>query len=249
MTRARRVLLTGATGYVGGRLLAALEAEGRQLRCMVRRPEYLLPRVAAGTEVVAGDVFDPASLEAALAGVDTAYYLVHSMEAEGSFEDADRRGASNFARAARARGVRRIIYLGGLGGGAGLSSHLDSRQEVGGILAESGVVTIELRAAIILGSGSVSFEMIRALVEALPIMITPRWVATRTQPIGIEDVITYLTEALDLPSQASAIFEIGGPDQVSYGELMREYARQRRLRRWLIPVPVLTPRLSSLWLG
>ena len=249
MTDQRLVLLTGATGYVGGRLLSALEAEGRRLRCMVRRPEYLRPKAAPGTEVVAGDVLDPASLAAALAGVDTAYYLVHSMEGEGSFADADRAGADNFARAARAAAVRRIIYLGGLGQGESLSTHLGSRHEVGRILRDSGVPTLEFRASIILGSGSASFEMIRGLVETLPVMVTPRWVATRTQPIGIEDVIAYLREALDLPGAESAVIEIGGPDQVSYGDLMREYARQRGLRRAFIPVPVLTPRLSSLWLG
>ncbi len=244
-----RILLAGATGYVGGRLLEALEQEGRTVRCLARRPEQLRARVRPGTEVVAGDVQDPASLAAALAGVDCAVYLVHSMESAGSFEEADRIGARNFAAAARAAGVRRLIYLGGLGGGDDLSSHLHSRHEVGRILRESGVPTIELRAAIILGSGSASFEMIRALVETLPVMITPRWVATPTQPIGIEDVIAYLREALDLPGEESAVYEIGGPDRVSYGELMREYARQRGLRRSFISVPVLTPRLSSLWLG
>ncbi len=245
----RLILLTGATGYVGGRLLEALEAEGRRVRCTARRPEYLRPRVKPGTEVVHGDVLEPASLAAALAGVDTAYYLVHSMDSTESFAEADRTGAENFAQAARAAGVRRIVYLGGLGGGDDLSSHLDSRQEVGRILRESGVPTIELRASIVLGSGSLSFEMIRALVETLPVMITPRWVATPTQPIGIEDVVAYLRGSLDLPGSESAVYEIGGPDRVSYGELMREYARQRGLRRWFISVPVLTPRLSSLWLG
>jgi len=245
----RLILLTGATGYVGGRLLEALEREGRAVRCMARRPEYLRPRVSPGTDVVPGDVLDPASLATALAGVDTAFYLVHSMESTEAFADLDRTGALNFARAARAAGVRRMIYLGGLGGGDELSSHLDSRQEVGRILRESGVPTIELRASIILGSGSVSFEMIRALVETLPVMITPRWVATPTQPIGIEDVIAYLQEALEHPVDGSVVYEIGGPDRVSYGELMREYARQRGLRRAFISVPVLTPRLSSLWLG
>jgi uncharacterized protein YbjT (DUF2867 family) len=249
VTDPRLVLLTGATGYVGGRLLSALQAEGRRLRCMVRHPEFLRPRVAPGTDVVAGDVLDPASLAAALAGVDTAYYLVHSMAGEGSFAAADRAGAENFARAARAAGIRRIIYLGGLGQGESLSTHLGSRHEVGRILRDIGVPTLEFRASIILGSGSASFEMIRGLVETLPVMVTPRWVATRTQPIGIEDVIAYLTEALNLPGAESAVFEIGGPDQVSYGDLMREYARQRGLRRAFIPVPVLTPRLSSLWLG
>lgn len=249
MTVKPLVLLTGATGYVGGRLLAALEARGRRLRCVVRRPEHLRARVAPTTEVVAGDVSDPASLATALAGVDTAYYLVHSMDSTESFGAADRAGARNFALAARAAGIRRIVYLGGLGQGAELSTHLDSRQEVGRILRDEGVATIEFRAAIILGSGSLSFEMIRSLVETLPVMITPRWVATLTQPIGIEDVIAYLVEALDLARDGSGVFEIGGPDRASYGDLMREYARQRGLRRRFISVPVLTPRLSSLWLG
>ncbi len=244
-----RILLTGATGYVGGRLLASLEAGGRPLRCLARRPGHLQGRVGPATEVAAGDVFDPASLAAALTGVDTAYYLVHSMESAGGFAAADREGAGNFARAARNAGVRRIIYLGGLGHGDALSTHLESRQEVGRILRDEGVPTLEFRAAVILGSGSLSFEMIRALVETLPVMITPRWVATLTQPIGIEDVIAYLAEAIDAPIGGSRVFEIGGPDRVSYGDLMREYARQRGLRRRFISVPVLSPRLSSLWLG
>jgi uncharacterized protein YbjT (DUF2867 family) len=243
------ILLTGATGYVGGRLLAALEGEGRRVRCLARRPEYLRHRAAPSTELVAGDVLDPASLVPAFAGVDTAYYLVHSMASSDAFEHADRTAARNFAHAAREAGVRRIIYLGGLGEGDELSPHLESRQQVGRLLRESGVQTIELRSSIILGSGSVSFEMIRALVETLPVMITPSWVKTKTQPMAIEDVIAYLRESLDLPLAESAIFEIGGPDRVSYEELMREYARQRNLRRLLIPVPVLTPRLSGLWLG
>ncbi|MDH4348002.1 MAG: SDR family oxidoreductase [Gemmatimonadota bacterium] len=244
----RRILLTGATGYVGGRLLAALEREGRIVRCLARRPEFLRQRAAASTEVVAGDVLDPGTLPAALQNVDTAFYLVHSMGSSESFEDADRTAAENFARAARDAGVRRVIYLGGLGQGGDLSPHLVSRQQVGQILRQSGVPTVELRASIILGSGSVSFDMIRSLVETLPVMITPSWVATPTQPIGIEDVIAYLREAIDLPPAGNAVFEIGGPDRVSYGDLMREYARQRGLRRLLIPVPLLTPRLSSLWL-
>ncbi|HEY6948282.1 MAG TPA: SDR family oxidoreductase [Gemmatimonadales bacterium] len=243
------ILLTGATGYVGGRLLRALEAEGRPVRCLARRPEHLRQRVGPATEVVAGDLLDPNSLSPALAGVHTAFYLVHSMGTGGSYAAEDRAAAGNFAAAARAAGVRRIVYLGGLGHGDRLSAHLASRQEVGRILRESGVPTIEFRAAIVLGSGSLSFEMIRALVETLPVMITPRWVATPTQPIGIEDLIAYLVEAVDLVWEGSAVFEIGGPDRVSYGDLMREYARQRGLRRAFITVPVLTPRLSSLWLG
>ena len=245
----RLILLTGATGYIGGRLLKALEAQGHRLRCLARRPEFLQQRVVESTQVVKGDLLDVTSLAPALAGVDSAYYLVHSMGSGGAFEEEDRRAAKSFADAAREAGVRRIIYLGGLGKGEKLSRHLASRQEVGRILRESGVPTIEFRASIIIGSGSLSFEMIRALVDRLPVMITPRWVRISAQPIAIEDVIAYLTAALDVEVDGGAIFEIGGADRVSYGDIMLEYARQRGLRRLMVPVPVLSPRLSSLWLG
>jgi uncharacterized protein YbjT (DUF2867 family) len=245
-----RVLLTGATGYVGGRLLRRLEERGCPVRCLVRRPEFLQSLVGPQTELVRGDVLDAASLKPALRGVDVAYYLVHSMGSAGNFEQEDRQAARNFAEAAREAGVRRIVYLGGLGEDVDeLSPHLRSRHEVGEVLRASGVPVIEFRASIVIGSGSLSFEMIRALVERLPVMITPRWVSVRAQPIGIEDVLAYLSAAVDLELTGNQIFEIGGPDQVSYAELMREYARQRGLQRWMIPVPVLTPRLSSLWLG
>jgi uncharacterized protein YbjT (DUF2867 family) len=243
------ILLTGATGYVGGRLLHRLEAEGRPVRCLVRRPEEFRGRAAPTTEVVGGDVADPAALEVALSGVTAAYYLVHSMGARADFEERDRLAAQAFARAAAAAGVKRIVYLGGLGDAeTDLSAHLRSRHEVGRLLAASGVPTIELRASIVIGSGSLSFELIRSLVERLPAMVTPRWVDVLAQPIGIEDVLAYLRAALDIPLAASRIYEIGGPDRVSYGELMREYARQRGLQRVMLPVPVLTPHLSSLWL-
>ncbi len=245
----RLILLTGATGYVGGRLLKTLDTRGHRLRCLARRPDFLRPRVGGSTEVVKGDLLDPTSLGPAMAGVDSAYYLVHSMGSTGGFEEEDRRAAKIFARAAREAGVRRIIYLGGLGRGGKLSRHLASRQEVGRILRDSGVPTIEFRASIIIGSGSVSFEMIRALVDRLPVMITPRWVRISAQPIAIEDVIAYLMAALDLEVDGSAIFEIGGADRVSYGDIMLEYAHQRGLRRLMIPVPILSPWLSSLWLG
>ncbi|HEY7482467.1 MAG TPA: DUF2867 domain-containing protein [Gemmatimonadales bacterium] len=249
MTRGDLTLLTGASGYVGGRLRRALEADGRSLRCMARRPEYLRSKVAAGTEVVAGDVSDPGSLPRALAGVDTAYYLIHSMASSRDYAARDRAGAEAFAAAARAAGTRRIIYLGGLGQGDGLSRHLASRQEVGRVLRQCGIPTIEFRASIVIGSGSLSFELIRALVERLPAMITPSWVDTPTQPIGIEDLVAYLVAALDLPLSESAVYEIGGPDRVSYGDLMREYGRLRGLERIMVPVPLLTPRLSGLWLA
>lgn len=243
------ILLTGATGYVGGRLLDALEADGRRVRCLSRRPASLEAHASAGTELVAGDVLEPATLPPAMEGAHTAYYLIHSMGATGAFAEKDRRAAENFGEAARAAGVKRIVYLGGLGHGDELSPHLESRQEVGRVLRGSGVPTLELRASIILGSGSASFEIVRSLVEKLPVMVTPRWVDTEAQPIGIEDVVAYLVEAADVPLDAGEVVEIGGPDRVSYGGIMREYARQRGLRRLMVRVPFLTPRLSSLWLG
>jgi uncharacterized protein YbjT (DUF2867 family) len=244
------VLLTGASGYVGGRLLRGLVAAGHRVRCLARRPEYLAARVAPPTTVVQGDCLDPATLPAALAGVHTAYYLVHSMGSGGDFEAQDRTAADQFARAARAAGVRRIVYLGGLASGdGGLSPHLRSRLETGARLGATGVPVVELRASIILGSGSLSYELIRALVERLPVMICPRWVYTPAQPIAIEDVIAYLVAAPLLPADADGVYEIGGADRTSYAGIMREYAHQRGLRRALIAMPVLTPWLSSLWLG
>jgi uncharacterized protein YbjT (DUF2867 family) len=252
MARARpgRILLTGATGYVGGRLLAQLVSRGHQVRCLARNPAHLSPRAPPGVEVVRGDVTDRDSLTAAFSGIDTAYYLVHSLGDASGFEAREHEGAVNFGRAARAAGVRRLIYLGGLGDDrSDLSPHLRSRQEVGRILRESGVPTIELRASIVIGSGSLSFEMVRALTEHLPVMITPRWVSVLAQPIGIQDLIAYLLEALEIPLDESIVVEIGGADQLSYLAMMQEYARQRGLRRLMIRVPLLTPRLSSLWLG
>jgi uncharacterized protein YbjT (DUF2867 family) len=249
MDKSNLIFIAGATGYIGGRLLTVLETKGYRVRCLARQPEYLRPRIGSGTQVVPGDVFAPETLDAALSGVDQAYYLVHSMGSGDSFEERDRIGARNFAASARRAGVRRIIYLGGLGGGDALSSHLRSRQEIGNILRESGVPVIELRASIVIGSGSLSFEMIRALVERLPVMITPRWVSVTAQPIAVRDVLDYLVSALELPMPASRIFEIGGKDRVSYRDIMAEYARQRGLRRIMISVPVITPRLSSLWLA
>jgi uncharacterized protein YbjT (DUF2867 family) len=244
-----RILLTGATGYIGGRLLRRLEEGGHAVRCLARQPA----RVAATrptTEVVAGDCLDEASLDLALAAVESAYYLVHSMAAGADFAALDRRAADNFGRAAARAGVRRIIYLGGLVDDTGaLSAHLRSRAETGDVLRAGGVPVIEFRASVVIGAGSLSFQMIQALVERLPVMVCPRWVATPTQPIAIDDVLAYLVAALDLPDVGSRVFEIGGPEVVSYGDMMREYARIRGLRRLLLPVPVLTPRLSGLWLA
>jgi uncharacterized protein YbjT (DUF2867 family) len=244
------ILLTGATGYIGGRLLRLLEKEELPVRCLARRPELLDGRVGPKTELVAGDVLDSDSLQRAMEGVHAAYYLVHSMRAARDFEIVDRRAATLFGTCAKRQGVQRIVYLGGLGDNDGsLSPHLRSRQEVGEILRQSGVCIVEFRASIVIGSGSLSFEMLRALVERLPVMITPKWVSIRSQPIAVGDVLEYLRAGLHVPADESIIYEIGGPDQVSYGDLMREYARQRGIRRLMIPVPVLTPRLSSLWLG
>jgi uncharacterized protein YbjT (DUF2867 family) len=243
------ILITGATGYVGGRLREALEARGLPVRCLARRPEYLATRVAPRTEVVAGDCLRPETLDAALQGVETAFYLVHSMGSAGNFEDEDRAAALNFGAAAARAGVRRIVYLGGLGDSSReLSRHLRSRQETGAWLRKGGVPVIELRASVILGSGSLSFELIRNLVERLPVMLCPTWVRVLAQPIAIEDVVAYLEASLTLPAE-DRILEIGGSDRVSYADIMLEYARQRGLRRVLVPVPLLTPRLSSLWLG
>ena len=244
------ILLSGATGYVGGRLLKALEAKGQRVRCLARRPEMLAPKVGPKTEVVEGNALDRASLDRALQGVEVAYYLVHSMGAGRSFEDQDRRAAKNFGHAAKLAGVKRIIYLGGLGRAEeDLSPHLRSRQEVGQILRRAQVPVLEFRASIIIGHGSVSFEMIRTLVERLPIMITPRWVKVKAQPIAIDDVLAYLVSALDIPATEYRIYEIGGADTMSYAEIMRAYARMRGIRLVMIPVPVLTPFISSLWLG
>jgi uncharacterized protein YbjT (DUF2867 family) len=244
------ILITGATSYVGGRLLAEFERLGRPVRCLARNPEALRPRVGPETEVVSGDVLDPASLRDALAGIDTAYYLVHSMGAAADFADLDRTGARNFGDAARDAGVRRIVYVGGLGDSADdLSAHLRSRHETGAVLRDSGVEVVEFRASIVIGSGSLSYEMVRALTDRLPVMVCPRWVAIQAQPIAIEDLLAYLVAAVDLPAGSSQTYEVGGPDVVSYGDIMREYARQRGLRRLMIPVPLLTPHLSSLWLA
>jgi uncharacterized protein YbjT (DUF2867 family) len=243
------ILLTGASGYVGGRLLRRLEASGRPLRCLTRRPDLLRDRVQSRTEVVEGDVLAPASLEAAFHGVHTACYLVHSMGATGDFEELDRRAAINFAEAARAAGVAQIIYLGGLGRDDDLSPHLASRHEVGRLLRDRGVPTVELRASIVIGSGSASFETVRALVERLPVIVAPRWVETLAQPIAIEDVIDYLLAAIETVPPVDAIYEIGGADQVTYADVMREYARQRGLRRRVVRIPLVTPRASRVLLG
>jgi uncharacterized protein YbjT (DUF2867 family) len=216
---------------------------------MVRDPNRLRGRPWQGeVEVVAGDVLDPEGLSAAMSGVTVAYYLIHSMGAGADFHERDLRAARSFAAAAEAAGVSRIIYLGGLADEtAGLSEHLRSRQQTGGALGTTGVPVTEFRAGVIVGSGSLSFEVIRYLVERVPVMICPRWVYTKTQPIGIREVVQYLAAALEVPASEGRIIEIGGRDVISYGEMMTQYAEVRGLRRLMLPVPVLTPRLSSYW--
>ncbi len=249
------VLLTGATGFIGGRLLRRFHEQGIRVRCLVRSPkkfQTLYPNLS-DIELAEGDLVQGTGLAEALQGVQASYYLVHSMgpspgSAGKGFAEKDRLAARNFRRAAEEAGVERIIYLSGLGEqGSGLSTHLSSRQEVGQILASGTVAATELRAGVIIGSGGASFEIIRYLTERLPVMVAPRWVDTRCQPIYVENVLDYLAGCLEVPETAGQIFEICGPDQFSYRELMLTYARVRGLTRFILTVPVLTPKLSSYW--
>ncbi|MBL8156035.1 MAG: SDR family oxidoreductase [Anaerolineae bacterium] len=243
------VLITGVTGYIGGRLVPLLLAAGYRVRVMVRDPIRLQGRSwIAQVDVVQADVLQPDTLDAALAGIDAAYYLIHSMRGGENFHERDIRAARNFGIAAERQGVKRIIYLGGLGDTTtALSPHLRSRQQTGDALRECAVPVTEFRAGVIVGSGSLSFEMIRYLTERVPIMICPRWVFTRIQPIGIRDTLDYLVSAVKTPESAGQIIEIGGAEIMTYRDMMFGYARARGLRRFMIPVPVLTPHLSSYW--
>lgn len=245
----RTILVTGATGYIGGRLFPRLARMNFSVRCMARDPAHVRD-TGLPVDVVKADMTNEGQLRTALQGVHTAYYLIHSMGSTGDFAREDADAARRFGRLAREAGLRHIIYLGGLGNEDDhLSAHLHSRHEVGNILRESGVPVTEFRASIIIGSGSLSFEMIRALVERLPFMITPKWVDTMAQPISIQDVLSYLLMAAEHPPETSHVYEIGGADKVSYRDLMYAYAVQRGLKRWMLSVPFITPRLSSLWLG
>ncbi|HLZ37059.1 MAG TPA: SDR family oxidoreductase [Mycobacteriales bacterium] len=243
-----RMLVTGATGYIGGRLVPRLLDEGHIVRALARDPGRLrdLPW-RAGVEVAQADVTDPVALRAALDGVDVAYYLVHAIGTGPRFAERDRLAARTFAAAAADAHLRRVVYLGGLAP-TGASAHLRSRGEVGDILLRGGVPAAVLQAAVILGSGSASFEMLRYLTERLPAMVTPRWVSTRIQPIAVRDVLHYLVGAATLPPEVNRRFDIGGPDVLTYAEMIQRYAAVAGLpRRWIVPVPVLTPRLSGLW--
>ena len=240
-----RVVVAGASGFVGRRLCPALEEAGHEVRAMTRRPE----RYAGAGQAVRGDVHDPATLDEALAGCDAAYYLVHSLDAP-DFLQKDADAARAFAAAAASAGLRRIVYLGGLGDDADdLSAHLRSRREVERLLASGGVPVTTLRAGIIVGHGGISWEMTRQLVEHLPAMITPRWVRTRTQPIAVADVIRYLVGVLEAPVEGSRAFDIGGPDVLEYVEMMRRVAAIEGRTMLVVPVPLLTPQLSSRWLA
>jgi len=241
------VLVTGATGYIGRQLVDLLLEAGHRVRCLVRNPARR-DHLPAGVQVVLGDVLRRETLAGALRDVECAYYLVHSMGAgENGFAKRDRLAAYNFAVEARSAGIRRVIYLGGLGSGS-MSEHLKSRQETGHVLRFFGPPVVEFQAGIIVGAGSASFEIIRSLAEKLPVMICPRWVTTRVQPIGVSDVLAYLVAALDRKYLEGEVVQIGGSTVETYRSMIEEYARLRRLRRWLIQVPGLTPRLSSYWL-
>jgi uncharacterized protein YbjT (DUF2867 family) len=240
-----KILVAGATGFVGGRLCTALEAAGHDVRAMTRHPaDY-----AGAGEPVKADVTDEASLVDALAGCDAAYYLVHSLDS-ADFVQEDASAAWRFGTAAGEAGVSRIVYLGGLGDdNDDLSDHLKSRREVEGLLGSAGVPVTTLRAGIIIGHGGISWELTRQLVEHLPAMIAPRWVSTRTQPIAIDDVVRYLVGVVDHPDAAGRVFEVGGPDVLAYIEMLRRVARLEGRRRLIVPVPLLTPSLSSWWLA
>jgi uncharacterized protein YbjT (DUF2867 family) len=247
-TKKGRVLITGAAGFIGRLLTRRVLADGYPVRCLVRGET---PTLTAGTETIRGDLLEPSTLAPAMAGIDTAFYLVHSMAGgRTGFQRRDRDAALNFVAAAEKARVRRVIYLGGLGEtGDDLSEHLRSRLEVAEILKGGRFATTTLRAGIIIGTGGASFEMVRALVNRLPLMITPRWVATRCQPIAVNDVIGYLAGCLEDERTSDRTFDIGGPEVLTYKEMMERFARIQGRKLYIFPVPVLTPKLSSYWVG
>jgi uncharacterized protein YbjT (DUF2867 family) len=243
------ILVTGASGFIGTRLVKALVAQNTPVRCLVRTPPSAA--TAQNAEYICGDLLKPETLPPAMSGVTTAFYLVHAMAGGRSgFEQRDREAAHNFVAAAERADVKRVIYLGGLGEtGTGLSEHLQSRLEVARILCSGTFATTFLRAAVIIGSGSASFELIKGLVKSLPIMITPRWVHTRCQPIAVDDVIAYLIGCLEDKRTTGQTYDIGGPDILMYREMMERFAAAIGKKLWIIPVPVLTPKLSSYWVA
>ncbi len=248
------ILVTGATGYVGGRLVPRLLEAGHHVRVLVRNPSRLQGRAWLNqVEVVHGDVLDPETLPRALEGMQTAYYLIHSMSGNKDFPQRDLVAATNFGRSARAAGLKRIVYLGGLGNpGYQLSEHLQSRHQVGKVLSESGIPVVEFRAAIIVGSGSASFEMMRYTVEGMPLLLCPTWVRTRIQPISVRDVLDYLIASLQLSEDqvgSHRIIEIGGAEVVTYHDMMHGYARERGLRRFMMIVPFLKPPMCAAFLA
>ena len=243
-----KILITGATGFIGRRLLSALLADGLAVRCLVRKADA---GIAAIAELAIGDLLDRNSLDQAFQGIETAYYLVHAMSGSRTgFERRERDAAENFVAVAEKHGVKRVIYLGGLGEeDDDLSEHLTSRLEVAKVLRRGAFQTTYLRAAVIIGAGGASFEMIRALVEHLPLMITPRWVSTRCQPIAVKDVIAYLVGCLKDERTAGKTYDIGGLEKLSYREMMERFAEIEKKFIMIVPVPFLTPKLSSYWVG
>jgi uncharacterized protein YbjT (DUF2867 family) len=251
------ILLTGPTGFIGGRLLHALDQEGFWIRCLVRLSEELVIKrpLKQEPEVAYADLLQPDTLPKAMEGMDAAYYLVHSMGGRSiaetkAFAERDRKCAKNFLKAAEEAGLKRIIYLGGLGEtGHKLSKHLASRQEVANILQSGRIQTTALRAAVIIGAGGASFELVRYLAERLPVMMCPRWINTRSQPIAVQNVISYLIGCLSQPATAGLTLDIGGPDIITYRAMVKIYAKVRGLHRFIFTVPVLTPRLSAYWIN
>lgn len=245
-----RILLTGATGFVGSNLLPILLAKGHDVRCLVRPESKRINRIPDAAEVMIGDAVDGAQLATAMRGCDVAYYLIHSMGRSKNYLETDRRCAQNFQRVAEANGLQKIIYVSGLVDehSSELSDHLASRLEVGKILRSGTTPCIEFRAAMIIGAESLSFQMVKHLCHRLPIMICPRWLSTRTQPLSLRDLLSFLTKSIESETQTSTVYEIGSDDQLTYLEILREYCRQKALMRIMVPVPMLSPKLSSYWL-